>query len=133
MTRDRRRSAGRSSKAFEIPDWAGQAWVDATKAFGIGWSPWDLYLGRLDGRPAATSMAFCGAGVATVLAIATVAAARDRGIGAAITLAGLREPRERGYRHGVIFATELGAPVYRRIGFRDVDATISRWLWRADA
>jgi hypothetical protein len=30
-----------------------------------------------------------------------------------------------------LFGTELGVPVYRRIGFRDVGATISRYLWRA--
>lgn len=120
-------------EAFEIPEWAGRAWVDATRAFGIGRSPWDMYLGRLDGRPVATNMLFCGAGVATVFAIGTVEDARGQGIGAAITLAGLADAHERGYRYGVLFATELGAPVYRRIGFRDAEATISRWLWMADA
>ncbi len=32
----------------------------------------------------------------------------------------------------VLFATEQGAPVYRRIGFRDLGVGISRWLWRAE-
>lgn len=68
-----------------------------------------------------------------VFAIATVAEARGMGIGAAITLAGLVEPRERGYRYAVLFATEMGAPVYRRLGFRDTDAAISRSLWVANA
>jgi hypothetical protein len=30
----------------------------------------------------------------------------------------------------VLFATELGIPVYQRLGFREV-GTISRYLWRA--
>lgn len=120
-------------QAFEVPEWAGSAWVEATRAFGIGRSPWDLYVGWLDGRPVATNMLFCGAGVATVFAIGTVAEARAQGIGAAITLAGLADARERGYRYAVLFATELGAPVYRRIGFRDAEARISRWIWFADA
>lgn len=120
-------------KAFEIPAWAGSAWVEATRAFGIGRAPWDLYVGRLDGRPVATNMLFCGAGVATVFAIGTVPEARAQGIGAAITLAGLADARDRGYRYAVLFATELGAPVYRRIGFRDAEARISRWIWFADA
>jgi ribosomal protein S18 acetylase RimI-like enzyme len=120
-------------EAFEIPDWAGHAWVDATQAFGVGHAPWEMYVGSLDGRAVATNMLFFGAGVATVFAIGTVPDARGRGIGAAITLHGLAEARERGYRYAVLFASEKGAPVYRRIGFRDAaDATISRWLWAAD-
>ena len=119
-------------EAFEIPEWAGRAWVDATRSFGVGRSPWELYVGWLDGRPVSTNMLFFGAGVATVFAIGTVADARGQGIGAAITLHGLAEARERGYRYAVLFATEKGAPVYRRIGFRDADAAISRWIWLAD-
>jgi hypothetical protein len=93
--------------AFDVPAWAGEAWVDATKSFGIGAAPWALYLGRLSGEPVATNLLFCGAGVATVL-------------------------RDAGYRYGVLFATEIAAPVYRRLGFRDTGSGITRWLWRAD-
>lgn len=118
-------------EGFEVPEWAGQGWVDATLAFGIGQAPWQCYVGRLDGVPVACTMLFNGAGVASVFGVATVAAARGRGIGAAITLAAYDDARRAGYRHGVLFGTELGAPVYRRIGFRDVDATMSRYLWRA--
>lgn len=119
-------------EAFAAPDAAGRAWVDATRALGVGTSPWDLYVGRLGRRPVATTILFCGAGVATVLGIGTVADERGRGVGAAITLAALDDARARGYRYAVLFATELGAPVYRRIGFRDANAAISRWLWRAE-
>jgi GNAT superfamily N-acetyltransferase len=118
-------------EAFGMPDWAGSAWVDATRAVGVDEAPWRQYVGRLDGRPVATNMLFCGAGVATVFGVGTVPELRGRGLGAAITLAPLLEARERGYRYAVLFATDLGAPVYRRIGFRDVDVGISRWLWRS--
>ncbi len=116
-------------EGFGVPAWAGQAWVDATRAFGVGRSPWELYVGWLDGRPVATTMMFYGAGVATAFGIATVPDLRGRGLGAAITLAGFADARTRGSRFGVLFATELGAPVYRRLGFRDTGGTISRWLW----
>jgi hypothetical protein len=36
-----------------------------------------------------------------------------------------------GYRYGVLFSTEMGVSVYRRIGFRPLDARINRYLWRA--
>jgi ribosomal protein S18 acetylase RimI-like enzyme len=120
-------------EAFGVPEWAGAAWVDATRSFGVGRAPWDLYVGRLDGRPVATSMLFCGAGVATAFGVGALEEARGQGIGAAVTLAGLADARDAGYRYAVLFATELGAPVYRRIGFRDADATISRWIWFAEA
>jgi hypothetical protein len=52
------------SGSFGLPDWAGQAWVDATLAVGAERAPWELYLGRLDGRAVATNMLVYGAGVA---------------------------------------------------------------------
>lgn len=116
---------------FEVPEWAGQAWVEATLAFGIEDAPWSCYVGRLDGEPVASNMLFNGAGVASVFGVATVPEARGQGIGAAITLAAYRDALELGYEHAVLFGTESGSPVYRRIGFHDVGATISRYLWRS--
>jgi ribosomal protein S18 acetylase RimI-like enzyme len=116
---------------FGVPEWAGQAWVDATLAFGIERAPWRCYVGRLNGTPVASNILFNGAGVASVFGVATAPEARGRGIGAAITLMAYAEAQQLGYRYGVLFGTELGVSVYRRIGFREVGATISRYLWRA--
>jgi hypothetical protein len=58
---------------------------------------------------------------------------RGRGIGAAITLEAFADARDEGETDAVLFATELGAPVYRRIGFRDVGASMARYLWRGTA
>ena len=63
-------------EAYDIPEWAGQAWVDAALRLGIGKTPWKMYLGRLEGEPVATNMLFNGGGVASVYAVATVAPAR---------------------------------------------------------
>jgi len=49
----------------------------------------------------------------------TVEEIRRRGIGAALTLAPLRETREMGYRVDVLGSSEMGYPVYRRQGFRE--------------
>ena len=126
------RDFGRAFVAgFEVPEWAAQAWVDATLSFGVHEAPWQCYVGYLDGEPVASNMLFNGAGVASAFGVAVAPSARGRGIGAAITLAAFEDARAWGYRYGVLFATELGAPVYRRIGFRDVDATMSRYLWQA--
>jgi GNAT superfamily N-acetyltransferase len=118
--------------AFEIPDWAGEAWVDATRAVGIDDAAWRIYVGYLGGEPVATNILFVGAGVAAVFGVGTVAPARGRGIGAAITLAGYRDALELGYRYGVLFSTELGLSVYRRLGFVETGSTVTRYFWSAD-
>jgi GNAT superfamily N-acetyltransferase len=118
-------------ETYQIPQWAGEAWGTAAEAFGIGRSPWRIFVGYLDGEAVATNMLFCGAGVASVYAVATLPSARRRGIGAAITLKPLLDARDEGWRYAVLFSTEEGQPVYRRIGFADTGWHINRYLWRA--
>jgi GNAT superfamily N-acetyltransferase len=97
------------------------AWVAEMYArIGLGdETPWRHYLGRLGPRPVATATLFLGAGVAGVYFVLTVPEARRRGVGAAVTLAALREARALGYRTGVLGASDLGYPLYRRLGFRE--------------
>ena len=117
-------------ETYGIPEWAGQAWADATRHAGIGRSPWQMYVGYLNGAAVATNMLFNGGGVASVYAVATLPAAQRQGIGGAITLKPLLAAREMGYRYAVLFATEMGVPVYERLGFRQTGARIDRYLWR---
>lgn len=77
------------------------------------------FLGLLDGEPVATSMLSLGGDIAGVFAVSTTSRARGRGVGAAMTLAPLLAARERGYDIGVLQASPMGAPVYRRLGFRE--------------
>lgn len=119
-------------EGYEIPEPMADGWVQAARHTGIGRSPWRMYLGRLNGQPVATNMLFNGGGVASVYGVATVPSARGQGIGGAITLKPLIEARDTGYRHAVLFSTEMGVRVYERIGFRLTDARINRFLWRKE-
>jgi ribosomal protein S18 acetylase RimI-like enzyme len=76
-----------------------------------------LYMARLNGAPVGTAAAQIGAGVVGLYCVGVVPAARRQGIGAAVTLAALREAREQGYRFGVLGASGMGEGVYQRLGF----------------
>jgi len=107
------------------------SWVGATYArIGLGDDvPWRHYLGTLDGEPVATTSLFFGAGVAGIYFVLTVAGARRQGIGAAITLSALQKARSMGFRTGVLQASAMGEPVYRRLGFRE-HCRIGIYEWR---
>jgi ribosomal protein S18 acetylase RimI-like enzyme len=60
--------------------------------------------------------------------VATLPAARRRGIGSALTLRALLEGRARGYRVGVLAAEEAGVGLYRRLGLQEY-CKIGCYLW----
>jgi GNAT superfamily N-acetyltransferase len=81
--------------------------------------PAKFYLGTLDGKPVSTSMVYFGAGVAGIYYVVTLPEARNQGIGFAITEKPLKLAKEMGYRVGVLQASKMGEPVYRRMGFKE--------------
>jgi hypothetical protein len=116
---------------YDMPPIMAEGWVQSAQAFGLGKTPWRLVLGRLNGEPVATNIVLNGAGVVGVYGIAVIPSARGSGIGATITLKPLLEARDRdGYEHAVLFSSEMGVPLYQRIGFRMTDVRINRYLWK---
>jgi GNAT superfamily N-acetyltransferase len=109
--------------------WVGEVY----RRLGLG-DPWRHYLGRLDGKPVATTTIYLAAGVAGVYFVMTVPEARRRGIGAAITRAALQDARDTGHtgstgvRYGVLGSSPAGRSVYAGLGFREY-CTIDLYEW----
>jgi len=78
------------------------------------------YLGTVDDEPVAVSSVFVDGGVAGVYNVATLESHRRRGIGKAMTWRSVLRGREAGCSVAVLEASELGKPVYERMGFRVV-------------
>jgi GNAT superfamily N-acetyltransferase len=90
-------------------------------------------VGYWRGQPVTTSILFRGAGVAGIYGVSTRPEARGRGFGGAITLRALLSAREGGERYAALFASALGAPVYRRLGLRETSWRIGRYLWEKES
>ena len=106
--------------ALALDDTQTRAWRHAHDRAVSPDVPLRDWIAFLDGVPVAAAALFVGAGVAGIYNVATVPEARGRGIGRAITAAALAEAVRRGQRTAVLGASEMGYPVYRRLGFRDV-------------
>jgi hypothetical protein len=81
------------------------------------------WVGRVDGRPVATSMASISNGFVGVYAVATARDARGRGYGEALTWAATRCRPD---LPATLQASSMGRPIYERMGYRTI-ASFTVW------
>lgn len=86
------------------------------------------YLGRLDGKAVATSGLMLAGGIAGIVNVATLPEARGKGIGAAVTHAGLAEAHKLGYRIAILQSSAMGYNVYKRLGFVEY-CRLRQYVW----
>lgn len=92
--------------------------------------PLRLYMAKLGGAPVAVAQLFTGAGVAGIYCVATLPQLRRQGIGAAVTHAALADARALGYNMAVLGASQMGEPVYRRLGFVAC-GVLAEYVWES--
>ena len=89
---------------------------------------WRFFGGWLEGRLVACAALYTGGGVAGIYAVATDETVRGRGFGRSVTHAAIEAGRAAGHRWSMLMASDLGQPVYLRLGFREVGrARFVRW------
>jgi ribosomal protein S18 acetylase RimI-like enzyme len=87
---------------------------------GVDPAAFHVVIARCDGAAAATGMAFDHDGDAGIYNVGTLAHARRRGLGTAVTLQLLHDARARGCRTATLQATEVAERVYASAGFLDL-------------
>jgi GNAT superfamily N-acetyltransferase len=101
-----------------FPETAVAPFVHAVERFADGDSM-RTFLALVDGEPAATSLLSTLGGSAGLYNVGTLEEFRGRGLGRAVSLAALQAGRDAGHDTGVLIASAMGEPVYRKIGFAD--------------
>jgi predicted GNAT family acetyltransferase len=114
--------------AFGVPVEAEPIFVKLMKRYEKYNLPTKLYLGLQDGKPASTSGYFLGEGVVGIYFVATLPEFRKRGAAFAVTQKALQDGRALGYSVGILQASKMGEPVYKRMGFKEV-CRVSSYEW----
>jgi len=88
-----------------------------------GETPLRRFLLRADGEPVASSALLPGppaSRLAGIFSVGTLEPARGRGFGTVVTQAAMDAARESGAQVAVLQASDMGRPVYERLGFETV-------------
>jgi GNAT superfamily N-acetyltransferase len=104
-------------EGFEIPDEITRPWIGQELWLREGCA---VYVGYTDGKPVVSGFGIRTGRTIGVYNIGTVEAARRRGYGAAMTARVAADGAAAGCDVAILQASEMGRPVYERLGFRTV-------------
>ncbi|MBE0610226.1 MAG: GNAT family N-acetyltransferase [Dehalococcoidia bacterium] len=105
----------------DLEEYGDQEFQLAMVSMAAGMSGVSMHLGLRDGQPVARSMGVVHAGLVGVHNVYVPPSSRGRGYGAVLTAAAIDSGRAKGATAACLQATELGFPVYQKMGFRRVD------------
>jgi GNAT superfamily N-acetyltransferase len=108
------------TEGHPFPKPLGDAWFNFISETDYGPdSNTVYYLGYYDGKPVATAVLFLDGSSAGLWWIVTLEKMRGKGIGTWMTIHPLKEAKEKGYELSVLNATELGLPIYKKLGYTE--------------
>jgi GNAT superfamily N-acetyltransferase len=105
------------ARAFDIPIAMFRDFVGRALCLRPGCT---VYLGTLDGEPVTSGFAVRTGRTIGLYKIATIPEARDRGFGDAMTRRIVADGAAAGCEVAALQASDMGRPIYERIGFRAV-------------
>ena len=77
------------------------------------------FLLMYDSQPVATAMVYCGNNVAGVYCMSTLATYRHKDLGTAAVNACISLAKSKNLHHAVLYASQLGQPLYTNLGFKE--------------
>ena len=83
-----------------------------------------MVIGSVDDVPVSTALVGVTGKTAGIYNVATPPEHRRRGYGEALTWAAVEEGNRLGCDHSTLQASPMGAPVYRRMGYRDLGTCV---------
>ncbi len=107
------------AEGYEIPLGVAELFGPAAAARAGAGVESTHFVAREGGRIVATSNVSVIDGVAGVYCVSTIPEARGRGLGAYVTTEPLRRAGERGLTTAILHSSEMGDPIYRRLGFSE--------------
>jgi hypothetical protein len=121
-------SLGEWSKVVAVSFGCPEEYVEGPASYdrdvGVpGETPLRRFLLRIDGEPVASSALLPGpraSGLAGIFCVGTLARVRGQRLGTIITEAAMDAARDAGAQVAVLQASEMGRPVYERLGFDTV-------------
>lgn len=112
-----------NAASYDMPQPLGR---EALAVPGIYGADCLAFVGARDGAPASTTAAMRVDGITYIALVATMAEHRRQGAAEAVMRHALAEAKRAwGLERTVLHATPAGAPVYRRMGYRDVTSFVS--------
>lgn len=115
LIRDMEREEAASIGRFPPPEWNFDA--AAFFSFHFGRPYFYPIVAAVDGKPAGIANALLFGDSAWLGNIIVVPEHRREGLGGALTTKLVEHCRERGYSHQLLIATEMGRPMYEKLGF----------------
>ncbi len=106
---------------WNVPESSRAALEEIAQAFRIGepGSPIRAWLALKDGAPVAKLLINLDHGICGVYGVATRPEARGHGLAHILALTALHAARDAGARRAILHSTPMAHPIYQSIGFRD--------------